>query len=135
GFADAGQLGTVLVNLLLNALDAMPQGGRLEIDFQKSGNTQTRLRVRDTGPGIAPEMVGRLFTPFSSTKPTGTGLGLSISHRIIDEHGGYITAQNLPGGGAWFTITLPLSQETDAAGGTGPDGGQTGSTHRITESG
>jgi signal transduction histidine kinase len=104
---DAGQLHQVLVNLLINALDAMPRGGRLTLalDATEEG---CRLTVRDTGPGIAPTMAGRLFTPFASTKPTGTGLGLSLARRIVEEHGGRIRGANHPEGGAVFTIVLPL---------------------------
>jgi signal transduction histidine kinase len=115
-YADAGQLCTVLVNLFLNALDAMPRGGRLELDLDMSRAGQTALSVSDTGPGIAPEMEERLFTPFASSKPTGTGLGLSISRRIIEEHGGQIVSSNCPGGGARFTISLPASIVLEPAG-------------------
>jgi signal transduction histidine kinase len=108
--ADKGQLHTVLVNLLLNALDAMPQGGRLELELEKPGK-EARLTVVDTGYGIPPEMADRLFTPFASSKPTGTGLGLSISRRILTQHGGRITAANRKEGGAAFVITLPLASE------------------------
>jgi signal transduction histidine kinase len=104
---DPEQLHTVLVNLCLNALDAMPRGGRLEVDLGREPGHGIRLAVRDTGAGIAPEMAGRLFTPFASTKPTGTGLGLSLSRRIVEEHGGRLTAENRPEGGACFTIRLP----------------------------
>jgi signal transduction histidine kinase len=104
---DPNQLRTVLVNLLLNALDAMPQGGRLEARLQGSTTTGIRLTVADTGSGIAPDLAGRLFTPFTTTKATGTGLGLSISRRIVEEHGGRLVAVNRLEGGACFTITLP----------------------------
>jgi signal transduction histidine kinase len=109
GHVDRGQLCTVLVNLFLNALDAMPQGGRLEVeaDFTAAPTPGIRLSVADTGAGIAPEMADRLFTPFASTKATGTGLGLSISRRIIEEHGGTLTGGNRLGGGACFTLMLP----------------------------
>lgn len=107
GYADPAQLRTVLVNLLLNALDAMPHGGSLWIEVEASEAGQARIAVSDTGPGIAPEIAGRLFTPFASTKPTGTGLGLCISQRIVEEHGGRISADRRPGGGARFTIALP----------------------------
>ena len=107
GDVDRGQFGTVLVNLLLNALDAMPLGGRMELNLESSPSLGTSLTVADSGTGIAPEVADRLFTPFISTKPTGTGLGLSISRRIVEEHGGHLTACNRPGGGASFTITLP----------------------------
>src|SRR5262249_10141431 len=75
--ADGGQVNTVLVNLLLNALDAMPRGGRLQVRVARDGPT-ARVEVQDNGPGIHPDLAGRLFTPFASTKPTGTGLGLSL---------------------------------------------------------
>jgi two-component system sensor histidine kinase HydH len=109
---DRNQLSTVLVNLFFNALDAMPKGGRLEVDLkQKPG--QVEIQVRDTGPGIPAEMIADLFTPFVSGKETGTGLGLSISRRIIEEHGGCITAANRPAGepGAQLTLLLPLSSQ------------------------
>lgn len=107
GEVDAGQLCTVLVNLFVNALDAMPNGGRLGVQLEESRATGIRLTVADSGEGIQPEMMDRLFTPFASTKLTGSGLGLSISKRIIEEHGGRIGAANLHRGGACFTITLP----------------------------
>jgi signal transduction histidine kinase len=107
GYADVGQMRTVLVNLFLNALDAMPRGGRLAVGLEAAPSAEIHLSVADTGPGIAPELADRLFTPFTSTKPTGTGLGLSISRRIVEEHGGRLSARNRPEGGACFTITLP----------------------------
>jgi signal transduction histidine kinase len=117
--ADRDQLHTVLVNLLLNALDAMPNGGGLEIELG-TASTEANLSISDTGAGIAPAIAGRLFTPFASTKPTGTGLGLSLSRRIIEEHGGQISASNRPQGGARFTITLPLVPEETAEKGVKP---------------
>jgi signal transduction histidine kinase len=107
GNVDRDQLCTVLVNLFLNALDAMPHGGRLEADLELSPAAEILLRVSDSGSGILPELAGRLFTPFASSKPTGTGLGLSISRRIVEEHGGTLTGENRPGGGAVFMIRLP----------------------------
>jgi signal transduction histidine kinase len=120
GMVDAGQLCSVLVNLLVNALDAMPQGGRLSILLYAIGKDAIHVKVIDTGEGVRPEMVGQLFTPFVSTKPTGSGLGLSICKRVIEEHGGRITAFNQSGGGACFTLSLPatVSEESyaDASG-------------------
>jgi signal transduction histidine kinase len=113
---DPGLMGTVLVNLFLNALDAMPSGGRLGVVLDAAPGGGLSLGVEDTGPGLPPEMAGRLFTPFASTKPTGTGLGLSICRRIVEEHGGRITAGDRPGGGARFTILLPASDHADPPG-------------------
>jgi signal transduction histidine kinase len=110
---DRSQLGTVLVNLFLNALDAMPHGGRLEVELGSAAGSHC-LRVTDTGAGIAPDMLPRLFTPFVSSKPTGTGLGLSICRRIVEEHGGHIRAANRPEGGACFTITLPVAESQES---------------------
>jgi two-component system sensor histidine kinase HydH len=115
GFVDRGQFSTVFVNLFLNALDAMPQGGRLDVELTAEASGAIRLTVSDTGGGIPAEMAGRLFTPFATTKPTGTGLGLSISSRILEEHGGRITASNRPEGGACFLITLPPPPEENHA--------------------
>ncbi|HEY1860293.1 MAG TPA: ATP-binding protein, partial [Gemmataceae bacterium] len=113
---DINQICTVLVNLCLNALDAMLQGGQLDVALVRVSGGRMRLTISDTGPGIHPEMAGKLFTPFSSSKATGTGLGLSISRRIIEEHGGRITGANRPVG-ACFTIELPAEDDasTDAA--------------------
>jgi signal transduction histidine kinase len=109
---DRDRVCSVLVNLLINALDVMPQGGRLEVKLSGSARLGLELTVADTGPGISPEVAGRLFTPFSSTKPTGSGLGLSICKRVIEEHGGSITAANRAEGGACFSIRLPRSAAT-----------------------
>jgi len=106
---DPDQMISVLVNLLLNALDAMPGGGRLHIQLRQDGLNQVHLSFADTGPGIHTAMTGRLFSPFASTKPTGTGLGLSICRRVVADHGGTLTGANCPNGGACFTITLPGS--------------------------
>jgi two-component system, NtrC family, sensor histidine kinase HydH len=115
GFVDRGQLSTVLVNLFMNALDAMPQGGLLDVELSTEPSGAVRLAVNDTGAGIPAEMAGRLFTPFATTKPTGTGLGLSISSRILEEHGGRVTASNRPEGGACFLVALPPPPEENHA--------------------
>jgi signal transduction histidine kinase len=104
---DPDQLNSVLINLLLNALDAMPGGGQLRLELQSDSLNQIQLTLSDTGPGIDSTMATRLFTPFASTKPTGTGLGLSISKRVIADHGGTLTGTNRSEGGACFTISLP----------------------------
>jgi two-component system, NtrC family, sensor histidine kinase HydH len=116
GCVDHVQLRTVLVNLLLNALDAMPQGGHLQVSLESSPVTGLRLCVEDTGTGIPPDIADRLFTPFVTTKETGTGLGLSLSRRIVEEHGGRLLAANRPTGGACFTISLPAGALANASG-------------------
>jgi signal transduction histidine kinase len=108
GLVDRDQLCTVLVNLFINALDAMPRGGRLEVHLNSSGD-ELSIAVQDTGEGIPPAVEERLFTPFTSSKPTGTGLGLCISRRIIEDHGGQFRGANVPEGGACFTLTLPAA--------------------------
>ena len=112
-YVDRDQFRNVLVNLFLNALDAMPSGGRLDVKLEQSPDGALRLEIADTGPGISTDMEPRLFMPFASTKPTGTGLGLSICRRIIEEHGGVISAQNRPEGGACFIISLPNEVRAD----------------------
>jgi signal transduction histidine kinase len=111
---DAGQFSTVVLNLLLNALDAMPGGGKVTVQV-RSDAAGCWLRVRDTGPGISAQVREKLFTPFATTRPTGTGLGLSLSRRIVVEHGGSIEAVNQPGGGACFVVRLPHAQEHEHA--------------------
>jgi signal transduction histidine kinase len=91
----------------------MPSGGRLAIKLDEPSNGMVRLEIADTGAGISADIAPRLFTPFASTKPTGTGLGLSICRRIVEEHGGTITAHNRPEGGAVFVVTLTSADDAD----------------------
>ena len=104
--ADGEQLRQVLVNLGLNALDAMPGGGSLRFGLRRWAAGPVEVEVADTGPGIATAMMPRLFEPFAGTKDTGLGLGLVISKRIVEDHGGTIAAANRPGGGASFFVKL-----------------------------
>jgi two-component system sensor histidine kinase HydH len=106
--ADPAQLRQVLVNLLLNALDAMPTGGTLELTVGRSG-AEVTLAVNDSGPGIAGEIVPRLFEPFATNKQTGVGLGLVVSKRIVEDHGGTLHGFNRPDG-ATFLVKLPMPQ-------------------------
>jgi PAS domain S-box-containing protein len=98
----------VFLNLILNAIDAMPHGGRLSVTVEQTEEPTGGLIVfRDTGVGIPPEIQSRLFNPFHTTKPEGLGLGLFISQSIIQEHGGEIQVESAPGQGTSFTIWLP----------------------------
>ena len=101
------RLGRVFYNLIFNAVDAMPGGGVIRVRFQVSDG-EVLTEIADSGKGIAPEIIERLFEPFATYgKTKGTGLGLSISRRIIEEHGGRIWARNEPGNGAVLAFALP----------------------------
>lgn len=104
--ADADQLRQVILNLLLNALQATPEGGRVTVRTREEKGWYV-LEVADTGPGIDPRMMPKLFEPFNTSKPEGTGLGLSIAHSIVREHRGKIAVRSIPGEGAVFTLHLP----------------------------
>jgi two-component system sensor histidine kinase HydH len=108
---DREQMKQVILNLLLNALQAMPGGGRLRLSAQVlEDNRWIQLSIQDTGVGILPEDMNKLFDPFFSTKEGGVGLGLSIAHRILDQHRGKIQAESTPGQGTLFTLWLPISR-------------------------
>jgi signal transduction histidine kinase len=104
--ADPELLHRALSNLVLNAMDAMPEGGTLNLSA-KPLNDKIEIRVADTGEGLTPEECERLFTPYYTTKQHGTGLGLAIVQSVVADHGGAIAVESLPGGGAVFVITLP----------------------------
>jgi signal transduction histidine kinase len=105
--ADPSYLTQVLLNLMLNGLQAMPEGGTLTLEA-KASNRNFIIAVTDTGTGIAAESLSRIFEPYFTTKVQGSGLGLAISKRIIEAHGGTITVSNPAGGGSRFEISLPL---------------------------
>jgi PAS domain S-box-containing protein len=120
--ADEYQLEQAFLNLLLNALDATGAGGRLEVTTQMASPDERSLAshsagpvlkvdIADTGVGIAPEHLPRLFDPFFSTKPGGTGLGLAICRRIVEEHHGALSVRSEVGRGTTLTVTLPLLQQ------------------------
>jgi signal transduction histidine kinase len=107
---DPTLIGQALLNLMINAIDAMDGAGTLRVAYasptKESDAKQFHVIVRDTGPGIAPEKLDRIFNPFFTTKDNGTGLGLSIVHRIVEAHDGTIIATNADGGGAKFEIRI-----------------------------
>lgn len=120
--ADAEQLRQVLINLLRNAIQAMGGRGQIHVTTRiryerpSAANASEepawlQIAVRDQGPGIAPQVLEKLFVPFFTTKATGTGLGLAISQRVVEEMGGRIEVASRPGSGSTFTVVLPLPRE------------------------
>ncbi len=105
------QIQQILWNLLLNAVQAMPEGGEIRVEAERkknrTGGGSVTWRVRDTGRGIAPENLPRIFDPFYTSRPEGTGLGLAIVHRIVENHGGRIHVYSEPGKGSVFDLDLP----------------------------
>ena len=134
-WADADALHQSLVNLVRNALDAMPAGGRLVLRVGWAGSDdivvaggrnpgaarRVQIEVEDSGVGIAPEAADRVFNPFFSTKESGTGLGLALTHKIIEDHGGVIDFRAAPGGGTIFRIALALFPDPPPETGTHGD--------------
>jgi two-component system NtrC family sensor kinase len=118
--AHPDQLRQVFLNLMLNACDAMPNGGQLHISTELSCRNERDeqwvvVAVRDTGVGINPEHMPHLFEPFYTTKPQGTGLGLAISAHIVTQHGGHIQVESTPGVGSTFTVLLPVDRGVEEA--------------------
>jgi PAS domain S-box-containing protein len=107
--ADANAVGQVLLNLLTNARRAMPDGGSITVETGLvDGGRSIRLAVRDSGPGIPPDILPKIFDPFFTTRSDGTGLGLSISHGIMEDHRGTIDVSSEVGRGTVFTLTFPV---------------------------
>lgn len=98
----------VLLNLVVNAIDAMPTGGILTLESGRDG-ANVLVRVKDTGAGVPDAVRAQLFTPFFTTKPQGTGLGLSVSREIVRQHGGDIALESVEGKGTCVTVTLPVA--------------------------
>jgi CheY-like chemotaxis protein len=113
---DRGQLEQVLMNLVVNAADAMPQGGRLTIRTRREKDDAV-LEVMDTGTGMDDETQSRLFEPFFTTKDAskGTGLGLSVVHGIVTSHGGRVEAESLVGRGSTFRVVFPVAVRPEVA--------------------
>ncbi len=111
---DPDQIQQVLRNLLLNAMDAISGEGEVRVTTRLVAPQSSRIPpsvemvVSDTGAGMAPEQLTRLFKPFFTTKPSGSGLGLAVTKRVIDQHGGSIHVESEPGRGTRFTVRLPV---------------------------
>src|SRR5215475_4166663 len=112
-FGNAGRLQQVFLNLLVNARDAMPEGGELRV-LTDTMNSKIEILVQDTGTGISPENIKKIYDPFFTTKAPGkgTGLGLSVSYGIVQEHGGTISVESRQGVGTTFRLELPLVRKT-----------------------
>jgi signal transduction histidine kinase len=114
----AGQIEQILLNLVINARQAMPRGGRLKIELTENRKTRmAEIRVSDSGIGIPPERLRLIFEPFYTTKEPdehghgGSGLGLSVCRQIIEQHNGRIRVESVAGKGSTFTVKLPLTQD------------------------
>jgi two-component system, sensor histidine kinase FlrB len=121
--ADRHRLEQVLLNLVLNALRAMPGGGWVEISGQRTHpgkDCAAMIAIHDTGPGIDSKVAAKIFDPGFSTRAGSPGLGLAVCRKIVEQHGGSLAARNRAGSGASFTLTLPLAEErVGSAGGAG----------------
>ena len=103
---DPNQLHQVIINLLQNAADSVPEGGRIQIECSVT-SAAVNISITDNGSGIPKDAAQHLFEPFWTTKSSGTGLGLAICYRIIEAHGGTLSVESPPAGGCRFIITLP----------------------------
>jgi two-component system, NtrC family, nitrogen regulation sensor histidine kinase NtrY len=108
--ADPELLHRALSNLILNAIEAMPNGGSLTLRVSQRQDS-TRIEIADTGSGLAPEESAQLFTPYYTSKAHGTGLGLAIVQSIVSDHGGRISVTSQPGHGTTFIIELPVNRD------------------------
>jgi signal transduction histidine kinase len=108
-FVDPQQMTQVLENLVTNAYQAMPQGGKLTVKARASQD-EVYLSIADTGEGIAEENLGKLFEPLFTTKPRGIGLGLALSKMLVEANGGSIDVESKEGKGTTFTVILPIAE-------------------------
>jgi signal transduction histidine kinase len=109
--SDQHQLEQLLINLMLNAIEAMPDGGEMKIVSRVSEKNKIVIEIRDTGCGISPEIKEKIFNPFFTTKEKGTGLGLSVASRIAQNLGGMLSFDSIEGKGTVFRIYLPIKHE------------------------
>jgi signal transduction histidine kinase len=117
-WADPDQLKQIVLNLILNAIEASPAGGQVTLNIRDSEDGTVVIEVRDQGPGIPAEQQEHIFDPFFTTKETGTGLGLALVHQMVVEHGGAIDVESAPGRGTAFRVALPKAEVALAPTGT-----------------
>lgn len=137
---DKGQISQVVQNIVINAVQAMAQGGRLDLDLANEEVTvdhrllaagrYIRLTISDTGPGIPPHALPRIFDPYFTTKKAGHGIGLATVHSIVKKHQGHITVSSPPGGGARFQIWLPAAPSPLPGGAPPPPAAPVAATNR-----
>jgi signal transduction histidine kinase len=109
---DTDKISRVFINIIKNAVDAMPESGTLEVKSKQKEN-EVEIIFADTGIGMSDEVLAKLFTPLFTTKSQGMGFGLSICKRIVEAHGGKITVESVIGRGTTFTVTLPVDPKLD----------------------
>jgi two-component system, NtrC family, sensor kinase len=108
---DGDQMRQVAINLILNAGGAMPEGGRLTVRTEQLDPEHVQIVFTDSGCGIPPETIEKIFEPFYTTKERGTGLGLAITRQIIEHHNGHISIESTPGTGTTVQVILPIEHE------------------------
>ncbi|MEN6438842.1 MAG: ATP-binding protein [Syntrophobacter sp.] len=120
---DFNQICQVLMNLIINSIEAMPDGGSLNLETARQDDPPSLvLQISDTGGGILEEDKGRIFDPFFTRKPEGTGMGLSISRQILEKHGALIELESFPGQGTAFRLIFPITEEPDPGEFSPPEG-------------
>ncbi|MBI3949125.1 MAG: histidine kinase, partial [Acidobacteria bacterium] len=127
---DGEQIKQALLNLVINGMQAMSDGGQLKIATARRDRTVT-INVTDYGPGIPAEVRDRIFNPFVTTKEGGTGLGLAIAYRLVKQHNGAIRASDAPDGGSIFEIELPFDQKETVK---SPEAAPLPTAHPVTRS-
>jgi signal transduction histidine kinase len=118
---DPELLKQVFLNLLINAVQAMPDGGVIDARIEREGS-RAAVVIRDTGAGIAPEHIEKIFDPFFTTKDEGTGLGLAIVNTIMQANNGFVNVSSEPGEGSTFRLYFPLNEEPICRGDAGSEG-------------
>lgn len=114
-YGDPSKIKQVIMNLSLNAIEAMESSGQLTIGCEQHGKNYGAFSVADTGEGMSDNEIEKIFNPFYTTKDDGTGLGMAITHRIVEEHGGYINIDSSPGRGTTVTVVIPRSEDVQPA--------------------